>query len=35
MLVIRPKAAIPLAAMSKGGSLPDWYAGLDVWVSVP
>jgi len=35
MLVIRPKAAIPLTAMSKGGSLPDWYAGLDVWVSVP
>ena len=35
MLVIRPKVAFPLTFMSKGGSMANWYGGLDVWVTFP
>ena len=35
MLVIRPKVAFPLTSMSKGGSMANWYGGLDVWVTFP
>jgi len=35
MLTIRPKLALPLAAVSKGGSMPNWYGGLDAWVFLP
>jgi hypothetical protein len=35
ILVIRPKVAFPLTFMSKGGSVANWYGGLDVWVTVP
>lgn len=35
MLTIRPKVAFPLTFMSKGGSMANWYGGLDVWVTFP
>jgi hypothetical protein len=35
MLTIRPKVSLPLTFISQGSTMADWYAGLDVWVSVP
>jgi len=35
MLTIRPKAGMPLAFLSEGGSLPSFTVGLDVWAFVP
>ena len=35
MLTIRPKVSFPLKFMSKGGSMANWYGGLDVWVYLP
>ncbi|MEO0009606.1 MAG: transporter [candidate division WOR-3 bacterium] len=35
MLTIRPKVALPLKPLCKGGGLADFYPGLDVWVTVP
>jgi hypothetical protein len=34
-LWLKPKAAVPLAAMSKGGSIPNFTVGLDLWAVVP
>jgi hypothetical protein len=34
-LVVRPKAGLPLASVSKGGSLPKFTVGLDAWVTLP
>lgn len=34
-LSIRPKVSIPLTFMSQGGSMANWYAGLDIWVTLP
>lgn len=34
-LVIRPKAGLPLTMLSKGGSLPAFTLGLDIWASLP
>lgn len=35
MLTIRPKVAFPLTFVSKGGSLANVAAGLDVWALLP
>jgi hypothetical protein len=34
-LSIRPKVSVPLTFISEGGSIANWYGGLDVWLSVP
>jgi hypothetical protein len=34
-LWLKAKAAVPLAAMSKGGSIPNFTVGLDLWAVVP
>jgi hypothetical protein len=34
-LWLKPKVAVPLAAISKGGSIPDFTIGLDLWAVVP
>ena len=34
-LWLKPKAALPVTALSKGGSLPGFSAGLDVWATLP
>jgi len=34
-LWLKPKVAVPLAAMSKGGSVPNFTVGLDLWAVVP
>jgi len=34
-LWLKPKAAVPLAALSRGGSIPNFTVGLDVWAVVP
>jgi hypothetical protein len=34
-LWLKPKAAFPLAAMSKGGSIPNFTVGLDAWAVFP
>ncbi|MGB9742949.1 MAG: hypothetical protein ACPL0F_07350, partial [bacterium] len=34
-LVIRPKLAVPVKPMCKGGGLADFYPGLDIWVTLP
>ena len=35
MLVVRPKVALPLTFVSKGGTFANVYGGLDVWVFLP
>ena len=35
MLTIRPKVSFPLTFISEGGTMANWYAGLDVWVFIP
>jgi hypothetical protein len=35
MLTIRPKVSFPLTFVSKGGSMANWYGGLDIWVFLP
>lgn len=35
MLVVRPKVTVPLAMLGQGGAIPDYIAGLDVWVTIP
>jgi hypothetical protein len=35
MLSIRPKVSVPLTFISEGGTIANWYGGLDVWFSVP
>lgn len=35
VLSIRPKAGVPLAFISKGGSIAPFSAGLDFWVTLP
>lgn len=35
MLVIRPKVSVPVPGMNKGGTIADFYPGLDVWVTLP
>ncbi len=35
MLVIRPKVSLPVPGMNKGGTVADFYPGLDVWVTLP
>jgi len=35
MLSIRPKAGLPIAALSKGGSIAPFTVGLDFWVILP
>jgi hypothetical protein len=34
-LWLKPKAALPLAFLSKGGSIPNFTVGLDIWAVVP
>jgi hypothetical protein len=34
-LWLKAKAAVPLAAMSKGGSIPNFAIGLDLWAVLP
>lgn len=34
-LVVRPKVAVPLEFVSKGGRIAPFTAGLDVWMTVP
>jgi hypothetical protein len=34
-LWLKAKAAVPLAAMSKGGSVPNFAIGLDLWAVLP
>lgn len=34
-LVVRPKVGLPLEFISKGGALPAFTLGLDVWASFP
>jgi hypothetical protein len=34
-LTIRPKVSFPLTFISEGGTMANWYAGLDVWVFIP
>lgn len=34
-LWLKAKAAVPLAAMSKGGSIPNFSVGLDFWAVLP
>ncbi len=34
-LVVRPKVGLPLEFVSRGGSLPAFTLGLDVWASLP
>ncbi|MEO0080691.1 MAG: transporter [candidate division WOR-3 bacterium] len=34
-LVFRPKVALPVYKLSRGGSYPNFYVGVDVWVVVP
>ncbi len=34
-LVIRPKVAFPLTFLSKGGSMANYYVGLDLWATIP
>ncbi|MBN2537874.1 transporter [candidate division WOR-3 bacterium] len=34
-LNVRPKVLVPLEALSKGGSINPWEAGLDFWVDLP
>jgi len=34
-LWLKPKAAVPLVAISKGGSKPNFTIGLDLWAVVP
>jgi hypothetical protein len=34
-LSIRPKVSVPLTSISEGSTMANWYAGLDVWFSVP
>ncbi len=34
-LWFKPKAAVPLAAISKGGSMPNFTIGLDIWAVLP
>lgn len=34
-LWLKPKVAVPLAAMSKGGAIPNFTVGLDLWAVLP
>ncbi len=34
-LWLKPKVAVPLAAMSKGGAIPNFTIGLDLWAVIP
>jgi hypothetical protein len=34
-LNVRPKLLVPIEALSKGGSINPWEAGLDLWVDLP
>jgi hypothetical protein len=34
-LWLKPKVAVPLAAMSTGGSIPNFSVGLDLWAVIP
>ncbi|GEM_PF-586559 len=34
-LTIRPKVSLPLTFISEGGTMANWYGGLDVWVFIP
>jgi len=34
-LNLRPKVLVPLEALSKGGSINPWEAGLDAWIDFP
>jgi len=34
-LWLKPKFAVPLAAMSTGGSIPSFTVGLDLWAVIP
>jgi hypothetical protein len=34
-LWLKPKASMPVAAISRGGSLPNFTVGLDVWATLP
>jgi len=34
-LSIRPKVSIPLTFISEGSAMANWYAGLDIWVTLP
>jgi hypothetical protein len=34
-LVVRPKIALPLYGLSKGGFYPNVYLGLDIWATLP
>ena len=34
-LWLKPKASVPLAFLSKGGSIPNYTVGLDIWAVVP
>jgi len=34
-LWLKAKAAVPLAAMSKGGAIPNFTIGLDLWAVIP
>ncbi|MEO0005416.1 MAG: transporter, partial [candidate division WOR-3 bacterium] len=35
VLVIRPKVSVPVPGMNKGGTIADFYPGLDLWVTLP
>jgi hypothetical protein len=34
-LWLKPKVAVPLAAVSKGGAIPNFTVGLDLWAVIP
>jgi len=34
-LWLKPKASVPLAFLSEGGSIPNYTVGLDVWATFP
>jgi hypothetical protein len=34
-LWVKPKASIPLTAVSEGGTVPDFGLGLDLWTALP
>jgi len=35
LLTVRPKFSLPLKSMSSGGSIADYYLGLDIWATLP
>lgn len=34
-ITIRPKVSVPISPLCKGGTIADYYLGLDAWVTLP